>query len=60
MTNLLLQDKQELLKRWENDNPLSRIGLLSELKGPAVFLLSEASSFVTGAEFRIDGGRCAW
>jgi NAD(P)-dependent dehydrogenase (short-subunit alcohol dehydrogenase family) len=31
-----------------------------ELVGPAVFLLSEASSYCTAAEVRCDGGACAW
>jgi NAD(P)-dependent dehydrogenase (short-subunit alcohol dehydrogenase family) len=56
MTNLLLQDKPELLTRWENDNPMKRIAWPSELKGPAVYLLSKASSFVTGSDIRVDGG----
>jgi NAD(P)-dependent dehydrogenase (short-subunit alcohol dehydrogenase family) len=60
MTNLLLADKQALLRRWEDDNPLKRIGNPSELKGPAVYLLSNASTFMNGADLRIDGGHCAW
>lgn len=60
MTNLLLADKQALLRRWEDDNPLKRIGNPSELKGPAVYLLSNASSFMNGTDLRIDGGHCAW
>ena len=56
MTNMLLQDKPALLARWENDNPMGRIGLPSELKGPAIYLLSKASSFATGTDVRVDGG----
>lgn len=56
MTNMLLAQKPKLLERWEDDNPLRRIGMPSELKGPAVFLLSEAASFITGTDVRIDGG----
>jgi enoyl-[acyl-carrier-protein] reductase (NADH) len=56
MTNLLLQSKPEILARWEDDNPLQRIAWPNELKGPAIYLLSQASSFVTGSDIRVDGG----
>jgi hypothetical protein len=56
MTNMLLQDKPEILDRWENDNPLGRIAWPNELKGPAIYLLSKASSFVTGSDIKVDGG----
>ena len=36
--------------------PVGRWGELHEIKGIALFLASEASSFVTGAAFPIDGG----
>ncbi|PWN40960.1 oxidoreductase [Ceraceosorus guamensis] len=60
MTNLLLQTQPEKLDRWESDNPLHRIALPHEIKGPAMYLLSPASSFVTGFDARVDGGHCAW
>jgi NAD(P)-dependent dehydrogenase (short-subunit alcohol dehydrogenase family) len=40
--------------------PLGRIGVASELTGPVIFLLSEAASFVTGADLAVDGGWTAW
>lgn len=36
--------------------PLKRIGQLPELVGPAVFLASEASSYVSGQTLFVDGG----
>ena len=41
------------------DIPLGRLGAPSEVAELCVYLLSDASSFVTGAEFAIDGGLTA-
>ena len=43
---------QELLMR----TPMKRFGALSDLVGAAVFLASDASSFVTGQVLSVDGG----
>jgi NAD(P)-dependent dehydrogenase (short-subunit alcohol dehydrogenase family) len=39
-----------------DETPLARIGKTSDLTGMAVFLASDASSFVTGQVFYADGG----
>jgi 2-deoxy-D-gluconate 3-dehydrogenase len=38
---------------------IQRIGLASDIVGPAIFLSSKAASFVTGATLLVDGGWCA-
>jgi NAD(P)-dependent dehydrogenase (short-subunit alcohol dehydrogenase family) len=39
--------------------PMNRYGELSELVGAAVFLASDAASFVTGTVLPVDGGYLA-
>jgi NAD(P)-dependent dehydrogenase (short-subunit alcohol dehydrogenase family) len=48
------------IQRLGDKNPLGRIGCPEELVGPVVFLASEASSYVTGANLAVDGGWTAW
>lgn len=39
---------------WRASTPMGRLGRPDELNGLAVFLASEASAFVTGAEMLVD------
>jgi NAD(P)-dependent dehydrogenase (short-subunit alcohol dehydrogenase family) len=41
---------------WSKALPVGRVASTDEIKGLALFLASPASSYVTGAEFVIDGG----
>lgn len=50
----------EMDKLWTGDNMLMRLSYADEYRGAAMFLLSDASSFVTGADLRVDGGHTAW
>lgn len=47
---------QETQKLWNSMIPLGRNGNAKELKGAYVYLVSDASSYTTGADIRIDGG----
>ena len=45
---------------WNRDTPLSRMAEVEELQGAAVFLASDASSYVTGHDLIVDGGFTVW
>jgi NAD(P)-dependent dehydrogenase (short-subunit alcohol dehydrogenase family) len=45
---------------WEAENMLGRLAKPEEFRGAAMFLLSDASSFMTGNYLLIDGGHTAW
>lgn len=47
----------ELLPLFMQSSPSHRIGRLEEIEGVALFFASDASSFVTGAQYNIDGGQ---
>lgn len=47
-------------KLFEEQTPMQRMASVDEMVGPAVFLLSEAASFVTGVDLLVDGGFCCW
>jgi len=53
------QDPQ-FIEQLVNLIPLGRMAFAEELKGPIAFLASDASSFMTGGNLIIDGGRTIW
>ena len=50
---------KELIKKVSSVTPLRPVAKPSEMKGLALYLASDASNFVTGATFVIDGGQTA-
>jgi NAD(P)-dependent dehydrogenase (short-subunit alcohol dehydrogenase family) len=47
-------------KIWVGLTPQKRLGAVDDLNGLAVFLASDASSFMTGTNVLIDGGYSLW
>ncbi|HEY2658585.1 MAG TPA: SDR family oxidoreductase [Caulobacteraceae bacterium] len=54
------RDYPDFIERVCARTPMGRTGRADEIGGPAVFLASDASSFMTGADLRVDGGWVAW
>ncbi|KAF4441077.1 D-arabinitol 2-dehydrogenase [Fusarium acutatum] len=60
MLQNLFNDYPDRRKKWPEENLLGRLSTPEEYRGAAVFLLSDASSFMTGADLRMDGGQAVW
>ena len=50
----------EFVRKFSERVPLGRMALAEDLKGPLLFLASDASAYVTGIELRVDGGFTVW
>lgn len=50
----------EFVRKLNNLIPLGRMAHLNEYQGAILFLCSEASSYMTGANLILDGGRSCW
>ncbi|KAK4701422.1 hypothetical protein P7C70_g4806, partial [Phenoliferia sp. Uapishka_3] len=60
LTNQFLEKEPQYEQKWSNLNPLGRLGKIHEMRGPAVWLASDASSYCTGSDIIIAGGHTAW
>jgi NAD(P)-dependent dehydrogenase (short-subunit alcohol dehydrogenase family) len=60
MTEPSILNNPEEVTAWCELTPLGRLGRPAELRGLAVYLASDASSFMTGSDLLIDGGYTAW
>ena len=48
------------MDKWLSMIPTGKLGQVTDLQGAAVFMASEASDMMTGADLVIDGGYCCW
>lgn len=56
LTKKILAENPDLHKKWTSLIPQGKMGAPEDLMGAVVFLLSDASRYVTGADLRVDGG----
>jgi len=60
MTRDFLETQPGLEAKLSAQNPLGRFGRPDELRGVTLWLASDASTFCTGSDIKVDGGQCAW
>ena len=60
MVEALFEQFPDRKRDWPTHNMLGKLSLPHEYRGAAVFLISDASSFCTASDLKIDGGHTAW
>ncbi len=57
---LQMRARPDLFNTWMEMTPMGRCGEPAEVASSAVFLASDAASYITGAILSVDGGYTAW
>jgi NAD(P)-dependent dehydrogenase (short-subunit alcohol dehydrogenase family) len=52
--------KSEFIENYKRLTPLGRFAEDEDIKGPVIFLASEASCYITGHNLLVDGGWTNW
>ncbi|KAK5941338.1 putative secondary metabolism biosynthetic enzyme [Knufia obscura] len=60
MVKANFEEQPDLEETWNKEIMLHRLSSPNEFRSVAIFLLSQGSSFMTGASINIDGGQTAW
>lgn len=60
MVSVLFEEDHSRAESWPRLNMLGRLSTPNEYRGAAVFLLSDASSYMTGSDLIMDGGHHSW
>ncbi|PSL31160.1 SDR family NAD(P)-dependent oxidoreductase [Dyadobacter jiangsuensis] len=55
-----LEGKEEFIENYKRLTPLGRFADDADIKGPVVFMASDASAFITGQNLLVDGGWTSW
>ena len=60
-SNINIQEENPIfIERLKSSNPLNKLGIPEDLIGVVVLLSSNASNFITGQNFKVDGGWTIW
>jgi NAD(P)-dependent dehydrogenase (short-subunit alcohol dehydrogenase family) len=58
--DLTRDETNEFVQNYQNLTPLGRFAEADDIKGPVVFLASDAAKYVTGHNLLLDGGWTSW